>query len=74
MKFRVQPHSIRPGIEVVEVFDDAGNFIASIMQGNHPRQIKIVSKYMTSAGPAPPRLPLIPAAVIELAETPVVDL
>ncbi len=74
MKFKVELHSIRPGVEVVEVFDDAGNFIAAIMQGDHPRQIKVVSKYMIDVRPAPPRLPLIPAVIIELAETPVVDL
>lgn len=72
MRFHVVPHLVRPDVQVVEVFDDAGNFIATVTQGEHPRQIKIMSKYMTDVGRAPFNLPPIPAAVIELAETPVV--
>ncbi len=74
MKFKVTPHSIRPGVEVVEVFDDDGNFIATVTQGDHPRHIKIVSKYMIDVKPAPPKFPPIPAAIIYLSDKPVVDL
>jgi len=74
MKFVVTPHSIRKDVEVVEVYDDAGNFVATITEGAHPRQIKVVSKYMRSFGHAPFKLPPIPALVIELHDEPVICL
>ena len=74
MKFKVTPHSIRPGVQVVEVRDDDGNLLATMTEGDHPRQIKVVSKYMRDFGHAPFKLPPIPALVIELAEDPVICL
>ena len=46
MKFQVRPHSVRLGVEVVEVFNDQGDFIATITAGGNDREIRIISKFM----------------------------
>jgi hypothetical protein len=45
VKFRVVPHSVRPGVELVEVFADDGRFIASITAGDTDEEIRVVSKH-----------------------------
>lgn len=58
MKFVVKPHLVRPGAEVVDVFDDMDNFLATIVQGDDGSQVlKIVSRrirasVMTEGTPA----------------------
>jgi hypothetical protein len=47
MRFVVTPHSIIPGAEIVEVFDERG-LIATIMEDRTaPRALKVISKYAT---------------------------
>lgn len=47
MKFKIGKHSIRPGVEVVEVFDDQGVFVAQIVPSDDGCSIKVISKYAT---------------------------
>ena len=46
MKFRIQPHALRPGVEVVEVYDDSGHFIATVSPGDDDREVRVTSKYI----------------------------
>ena len=45
MKFQIGRHTIRP-VDVVEVFDDEGTFIAMISPGATDDEIHVVSKFM----------------------------
>lgn len=48
MKFTVAPHSIIPGAEVVQVLDDAGQLLATIMENRTgTRGLKVISKFAT---------------------------
>lgn len=69
MKFKVTPHSIRPDVETVEVFNDQGEFIATITAGEDDNEIRVVSKHMDRVRVAPPSSLLpVPAARIYLKE------
>lgn len=46
MKFRIAKHSIRPGIEIVEVFSEDGRFIGQICPGDTDGTIRVISKYL----------------------------
>jgi hypothetical protein len=42
--FRIQPHTVRPDVEIVEVFD--GDRLVGVLYP-HPQGVKFTSKYMT---------------------------
>jgi len=45
MKFRIGRHTIRP-VDVVEIFDDEGTFIAMLSPGATDDELHVVSKFM----------------------------
>lgn len=47
MRFNVSQHSVRPGVQVVEVFDSKGRLVATVTEAEDGRSIKVVSKYAT---------------------------
>jgi len=49
MKFKVKPHSVLPGVEVVEVFDDKGNFIATVTAGDSDQEIRVISHFFEAS-------------------------
>ncbi len=71
-EFKVLPHSILPGKQMVECWRD-GVFVAGIYP--HQDGIRIVSKFMTDVGketePAMARGSWLPAVVVKLGEKPV---
>lgn len=46
MEFRVKPHTIHPGAQVVEVWNE-GVFVGQVMAAEDGRSIKVISKYAT---------------------------
>lgn len=46
MRFVVAPHSIRPGVHIVEVWNE-GVFVGQVVPAEDGRSIKVISKYAT---------------------------
>ena len=44
MTFRLAPHSIRPDTQVVEIWD-GGQFVAQIVPGQEPGELRVISKH-----------------------------
>lgn len=66
MQFRIAPHTFRPGGAAIEVLDDGGKLLAAIY-GSGPRELKIVSKYLTADGIVIDAT-MPPALIVKLAE------
>lgn len=46
MEFRIAPHTVLPGVDVVEVWN-AGVFVGLVCPADDGRSIKVISKYAT---------------------------
>ena len=59
MRFKIAKHGIRP-IDIVEVYDERGRFIATITPGDSDGHIRVISKYLVDSaldlGPARPEV------------------
>lgn len=51
MRFRLAPHPIRPGVQIVEVFDDDDEFLATICPADtrEGRELRVISKHVVRA-------------------------
>jgi len=53
MSFIKKPHSTRPGVYVMEVFDSGNNLIATIVPGGTVHEIEDVVESLFNSGPVP---------------------
>lgn len=58
MRYRIKPHSSRPNVSVVEVFDDENRFMATIIEGGAPNILHVVSKHLIDAHFIPGVIPV----------------
>jgi hypothetical protein len=54
VKFEIKPHSLRAGVNIVEVMDDSGRLLlATITPGDTDRELRVVSRHFRTIDSTP---------------------